>query len=605
MYFRGSSPVFIVMRLLPPALRAMLVVAALLAFAAVADARDGREDAPHGQSRSVARAVAVAAGFHVAGVGRCFPRHRAFLPVLVIGALIAGGLSLTPDGAGARPMGYKGDAIAFERHFGAYSEIVLMATDGTEQRNVTSDQAHAARPAWDPPDGNDCPWSQPSPARLLFDSNRGPGGDADIWMLGFDNVARAPVSVSPVTNDDSADETEAAWRDGFDGEVIAYTRNEGGNAEVWVHDLVSGQRLNVSNHSAEDRNADWSPWGGEYLAFESTRAADGGQGTGQREIWIVRIDRTPEGLLQAGTPYLATPGGSPNAEPSWVSFDGLAREPVPVHWLAYTTQERGDSFIDMLEDPFVPFLGAPEVVPLTGGEGGFGAPSWAPDGAGMLYHRQDATGQYDVYAMLPDAANGGILTEGASPLAGGPSNEMNPDWRNFDDCAQMNPRRPRPRPRPRRARAASTPTPSIPTQTPTTPTPSIPTQTPTTSTPPDDRPPPTRPGACTIRAGATRRVLRGTPRRDIICGGARNDLIIGGGGADVIRGGRGRDRLVGGTGNDRIAGGAGPDRVLAGAGKDVVFVRRGGRDAVDGGSGMDTAFTDRNDRVRNVERMRR
>jgi RTX calcium-binding nonapeptide repeat (4 copies) len=72
---------------------------------------------------------------------------------------------------------------------------------------------------------------------------------------------------------------------------------------------------------------------------------------------------------------------------------------------------------------------------------------------------------------------------------------------------------------------------------------------------------------------STKKVLRGTKKRDVIVGlrktdrinGGRGDEVICGRGAsDVIKGGRGDDELRGGLGHDRFVGGPGRDRFVSG-----------------------------------------
>ncbi len=73
---------------------------------------------------------------------------------------------------------------------------------------------------------------------------------------------------------------------------------------------------------------------------------------------------------------------------------------------------------------------------------------------------------------------------------------------------------------------------------------------------------------------STRRVLRGTSKRDVIVGlrkqadkirgGRGNDLICGRGKSDLIKGGAGDDELRGGRGHDRLIGGPGKDRIVSG-----------------------------------------
>ena len=72
---------------------------------------------------------------------------------------------------------------------------------------------------------------------------------------------------------------------------------------------------------------------------------------------------------------------------------------------------------------------------------------------------------------------------------------------------------------------------------------------------------------------STKKVLRGTNKRDVIVGlrktdkingGRGNDLICGRGGTDLLKGGKGNDELRGGRGHDRFVGGPGRDRFVSG-----------------------------------------
>lgn len=108
----------------------------------------------------------------------------------------------------------------------------------------------------------------------------------------------------------------------------------------------------------------------------------------------------------------------------------------------------------------------------------------------------------------------------------------------------------------------------------------------------------------------------GTARRDVVFAGAGDDRVWGRGGLDHIATAYGRDFVVGGAGNDtvvthgnddRLYGGTGRDHLTAGDGEDFVDAGPGndwvnvagdGRvDRVRCGSGRDTGYADRIDRV--------
>jgi Ca2+-binding RTX toxin-like protein len=78
------------------------------------------------------------------------------------------------------------------------------------------------------------------------------------------------------------------------------------------------------------------------------------------------------------------------------------------------------------------------------------------------------------------------------------------------------------------------------------------------------------------------------------------------GGNDTLNGGAGNDRLAGGAGNDSLLPGAGADTIFGGPGTDVIRARDGVKDVIDCGSGRDTVYVDRHDRVAtNCERVHR
>ena len=119
--------------------------------------------------------------------------------------------------------------------------------------------------------------------------------------------------------------------------------------------------------------------------------------------------------------------------------------------------------------------------------------------------------------------------------------------------------------------------------------------------------------ACTITGTSGPDVLRGTPGPDVICGlggndaldgGGGNDILIGGPGADLLSGGGGNDVLYGGPGNDRLQGDTGRDTVYGGDGNDLIWAWDGAADRINGGRGTDRAWTDKLDRVTQVERDR-
>jgi uncharacterized repeat protein (TIGR01451 family) len=112
-------------------------------------------------------------------------------------------------------------------------------------------------------------------------------------------------------------------------------------------------------------------------------------------------------------------------------------------------------------------------------------------------------------------------------------------------------------------------------------------------------------GANRLTGTAYADVLNGLGGNDILRGLGGNDLLKGGGGNDSLDGGAGKDALWGGAGNDRLVGGSGKDTFLGGLGRDTIYARDGIAETVDCGAGRDTAYVDKNDKVRNCEVVKR
>jgi Ca2+-binding RTX toxin-like protein len=129
------------------------------------------------------------------------------------------------------------------------------------------------------------------------------------------------------------------------------------------------------------------------------------------------------------------------------------------------------------------------------------------------------------------------------------------------------------------------------------------------------------PGTCVeVRAGSPfANALTGTHTGDALAGHGGNDTLLGLTGNDCLAGGEGDDSLHGsagddgldagpgadtmtaGSGDDLLAPGPGADRIQAGAGGDLLDARDGERDTIDCGEGVDFAYADRADSIRECE----
>jgi dipeptidyl aminopeptidase/acylaminoacyl peptidase len=98
--------------------------------------------------------------------------------------------------------------------------------------------------------------------------------------------------------------------------------------------------------------------------------------------------------------------------------------------------------------------------------------------------------------------------------------------------------------------------------------------------------------------------IYGTDGHDVLTGTPGDDLICALRGNDRIRAGAGNDTILGGDGNDSIVGGPGADRLFGAAGGDRLYAREREADVVNGGPGIDRAWSDGVDTVMEVEARR-
>ncbi len=79
---------------------------------------------------------------------------------------------------------------------------------------------------------------------------------------------------------------------------------------------------------------------------------------------------------------------------------------------------------------------------------------------------------------------------------------------------------------------------------------------------------------------------------EAVVGGSGNDTLIGNSSANFLDGGAGNDAIAGLLGNDTVTGGLGIDTVLGNEGNDFLFAKDGIADAINAGTGTDSAQVD-------------
>jgi Tol biopolymer transport system component len=277
-----------------------------------------------------------------------------------------------------------GGRVLFHRkgENGVVSIFVRDVATGEETR-LTEGPGNSFDPAWSP-DGTLIVYSSDQNQQSPY---------CTLWLMNADGSN--PHSLLEAG---SFFEIGATWSP--DGTRIAYQSDRSGNPEIYIMDLASGERTNVTQHSNLDANPAWSP-DGTQIAFASDRS-------GNPEIWIVSVDGTdarqltdrplvgdwrpawsPNGqsLIFESFPSVAprmlfiqdVDGGDARETPSfsiWNTWPFWVREDL----ILFAASEQYDSDIHQGSPANLYFqdLRTGEIYLFTSGAGDDGRPSWRP-----------------------------------------------------------------------------------------------------------------------------------------------------------------------------------------------------------------------------------
>jgi tol-pal system beta propeller repeat protein TolB len=142
-------------------------------------------------------------------------------------------------------------SILFERGTGSQRELWLMATDGSNQRQLTNDKIEDAFPAASP-NGKKIAWTR---------GGHEPFGE--IWVMNFDGTDQRQLTFN------QASDFGASWSP--DGSKIAFRSSRDGQNEIYVINADGSGERRVTNHPAWDFQPEWSP-DGSRIAFTSDRS---------------------------------------------------------------------------------------------------------------------------------------------------------------------------------------------------------------------------------------------------------------------------------------------------------------------------------------------
>lgn len=138
-------------------------------------------------------------------------------------------------------------------------EIYTMSADGRDLVRLTDNSDADTAPAWSP-DGS----------RIAFTSDR--SGTPQIYVMGADGSE--PTRISTGRYCDSP-----AWSP--DGSKIAYVVREGGEFNIRVREIGTGQEVQLTHGQGANRDPSWAP-DSRHLVFVSDRA-------GSNDLYLIDI----------------------------------------------------------------------------------------------------------------------------------------------------------------------------------------------------------------------------------------------------------------------------------------------------------------------------
>jgi Tol biopolymer transport system component len=245
-------------------------------------------------------------------------------------------------------------------------------------------------------------WS-PDGTKLAFTSNR--TGGYDLWVMNGDGGGQTPWVTT------GAWDEYARWAPDGQRLSLSTTATTQGvpNSEIFVRQS-NGNLVQVTQSTAEDQWADWSPDGRIIYA-------EGFQDGSDWDIYIVNADGSYRNAwLQEGTCDVQ-PTWSPNGQ--WIAFLRIPRD------------TNGNGRIDF-EDAGDVWVGRADGSGLRQVTSGLWAstPAWSPDGEWLAFARHldsNGNGQSDVNDVVDIWAvplSGGE----AEPLVQTPYRDGNPTW---------------------------------------------------------------------------------------------------------------------------------------------------------------------------------
>ncbi len=180
------------------------------------------------------------------------------------------------------------------------------------------------------------------------------------------------------------------------GGRIAFESDRDGDSEIYVMGCDGTNQVNLSNHSAEDKQPSWASGG--RLAFSSNRNAVGGF-----DVYMLTLD--PWGIARLTT-------NQADDESPALSTDGSK--------VAFVSYRDGNAEIYVLN------ISGNTLTRITNDTAADMDPAWSPDGS-RLFFASYRDGDWDIYVAASDGSNVVNLTDSATD----DSNDYNDRWPDF------------------------------------------------------------------------------------------------------------------------------------------------------------------------------
>ncbi|MBF9029157.1 Tol-Pal system protein TolB [Rhodobacterales bacterium HKCCE3408] len=251
------------------------------------------------------------------------------------------------------------------------TRLAIMDYDGANVQYLSDSQNLVLAPRFSPDGGT-----------LLF-TRLLPDGTAGVFYMDLATIATRPLAQDPGTS-------LFTPRFSPDGGRIAFSISEGGNSDIFIETLASGQRTRLTSSPSIEASPSFSP-DGSQIVFESDR-------TGTQQLYVMPATGGEPTRISRGSGRYGTPVWSPRGD-----------------LIAFTYQAEGRFHIGVMRTD-----GTGERL-LTSSfldEG----PTWAPNGRVIMFTRETA-GADGAPALYSVDISGRNLQRVAAP-----GMASDPDW---------------------------------------------------------------------------------------------------------------------------------------------------------------------------------